>query len=213
MPSPQAPRLKLLAADDLVDDPNNARVHPEEQVRNLAKTIERFGWTRPLMVDVAGGNILVYGHGARAAAQLIYAEGGTIYAAPGKERGGKELPSGTVPVQDVSGYTPEEREAVNLLDNHLGEQSSWDEERFVERMTALQAADFILPDIGFDLSGLEGLAQSDPPAAPPTGEMADTDFQYVDRYGVVVECKDEAEQRALFERLRDEGLDVKVVTV
>ena len=38
-------------------------------------------------------------------------------------------------------------------------------------------------------------------------------FNYKEQYGVIVICKDEEEQKAIFEKLQKEGLTLKVVTV
>ncbi len=38
-------------------------------------------------------------------------------------------------------------------------------------------------------------------------------FTYKQQYGVIVICKDEKEQREVYERLLKEGLTLKVVTV
>lgn len=38
-------------------------------------------------------------------------------------------------------------------------------------------------------------------------------FNYKEQYGVIVFCKDEKEQQEIYERLRAEGLTLKVVTV
>ncbi|WP_300978084.1 hypothetical protein [Flavobacterium sp.] len=38
-------------------------------------------------------------------------------------------------------------------------------------------------------------------------------FNYKEQYGVIVICDNEAEQKAIFERLKKEGLTLKVVTV
>jgi predicted 3-demethylubiquinone-9 3-methyltransferase (glyoxalase superfamily) len=38
-------------------------------------------------------------------------------------------------------------------------------------------------------------------------------FNYKEQYGVIVICKDEDDQKAIFERLQKEGLKLKVVTV
>lgn len=38
-------------------------------------------------------------------------------------------------------------------------------------------------------------------------------FKYQQQYGVVVICKDEAEQRVVYERLLAQGLTLKVVCV
>lgn len=38
-------------------------------------------------------------------------------------------------------------------------------------------------------------------------------YTYKPQYGVIVVCKDEAEQKAIFERLSAEGLTLKIVCV
>ena len=38
-------------------------------------------------------------------------------------------------------------------------------------------------------------------------------FNYKEQYGVIVLCKDEKQQRAIYERLLAEGLTLKIVTV
>lgn len=38
-------------------------------------------------------------------------------------------------------------------------------------------------------------------------------FKYQQQYGVIVICKDEAEQKAVYERLAAQGLTLKVVCV
>lgn len=38
-------------------------------------------------------------------------------------------------------------------------------------------------------------------------------FSYKEQYGVIVICKDEKEQREIYERLLAQGLTLKIVTV
>ncbi len=38
-------------------------------------------------------------------------------------------------------------------------------------------------------------------------------FNYKEQYGVIVLCKDEKQQREIYERLLAEGLTLKIVTV
>lgn len=40
-----------------------------------------------------------------------------------------------------------------------------------------------------------------------------SEFRYKEQYGVIVICKDEEEQKAIYERLLAEGLTLKIVTV
>lgn len=46
--------------------PKNAKKHPEEQIKALAASIKRFGWTQPIVVDA--NHVIIAGHGRRMAA-------------------------------------------------------------------------------------------------------------------------------------------------
>jgi ParB-like chromosome segregation protein Spo0J len=48
---------------DLVPYAKNARTHSEEQIDQIARAIEQWGWTVPCLVDEKGG--LIAGHGRK----------------------------------------------------------------------------------------------------------------------------------------------------
>ena len=149
-----APKIALRRIVDLTPDPRNARTHSPEQVEQLVASIERFGWTNPVLAD----DLIRAGHGRVMAATSIYDQGGTIYMAPGKERGGTALPAGTVPVIDCTGWTDEERKAYSLADNQLALQAGWDLDELTAQLDELAAANFDIATIGFDQAALDALA-------------------------------------------------------
>ena len=77
--------------------PRNARVHSRKQVKQIAASIERFGFTNPVLVS-DGGEIIA-GHGRVEAAKLL-----------GWKR---------VPTLALSHLSEEERRAYVLADNKL----------------------------------------------------------------------------------------------
>lgn len=212
-----APKVALRKVEDLKPDPRNARTHSPDQVAQLAASISRFGWTNPILTD----DLVRAGHGRLMAARLIYDEGGTIYLAPGKERGGAAITKGTVPVIDCTGWTEDERTAYALADNQLALNAGWDSDILTEQLGALSSANFDLTSLGFDeaamasLGELGTLTEAAPSADRTTSDLPDSTFQYEDQFAVIVKCKDEAEQEAVFNRLREDyGADnVKVVVV
>ena len=109
--------------------PRNARRHPPEQVSQLASSIRAHGFGAPIITDDSGE--ILAGHGRLLAA---------IEA-------GLDL----VPVIRVSGLTPDEADAFRLLDNRLGEMSSWDPAALQLELSELR--DLISAD---DLSELMG---------------------------------------------------------
>lgn len=148
-----APKVLLRKIDELTPDPRNARTHSEAQVAQIVASIERFGWTNPVLAD----DLIRAGHGRQMAARAIYAEGGTIYLAPGKERGGTAIPKGTVPVIDCTGWTEDERKAYALADNQLALQAGWDTEILMAQLDELSAAEFNIAEIGFDMEAIDAL--------------------------------------------------------
>src|SRR6202049_3357869 len=100
------PKL-MYPIDRLKPHPQNARQHSEDQVMQLAKSIQEFGFTQPILVDE--NDMILAGHGKwLAACQLDLTE---------------------VPVIVLSGLTEIQKRAYLIADNQLGLNSSWDEEK------------------------------------------------------------------------------------
>ncbi len=55
--------------DALTPYAQNARTHSKKQIRQIADSIKKFGWTNPILVDGAG--VVVAGHGRIEAAKLL----------------------------------------------------------------------------------------------------------------------------------------------
>lgn len=150
----------------LREAPDNARTHSAEQVAQLARSLDQWGWTNPLLVDEEGE--LIAGHGRLAAAKL---------------RGLRE-----VPVIVLAGLTEAQRRAYRVADNRLAENAGWDDDKLAAVMKDLRALDFDLSAIGFDDDELAELLEPDdadtpregntdgeaaPPPAPPVSRAGD----------------------------------------
>ncbi len=84
----------------------NARKHSKAQIRQIADSIERFGFTNPVLISDA--NEIIAGHGRVAAAKLLGME--------------------TVPTLRLSHLNETERRAYVLADNKLALNAGWDQE-------------------------------------------------------------------------------------
>jgi hypothetical protein len=144
MPAP-APKIALRKISALRPDPGNARTHDAGQIAQIRASIERFGWTSPILTD----DLIRAGHGRLAAATSIYEDGGRIYMAPGDANGGTILPDKTVPIIDCTGWSEAERIAYALADNKIALNSGWDEAALRDQFTALEALDFNVDVTGF----------------------------------------------------------------
>ena len=107
----------------------NAHTHPAAQLRQIAKSIEEFGWTSPVLIDEY--NTILAGHGRVMAARRF-------------------LSMDAVPCLRISGLTPEQKRAYVLADNQLTKNGVWDLDLLRTELHALQGMDFDLDAIGFD---------------------------------------------------------------
>ena len=90
--------------DELLPYQRNQKDHPEEQVRNLANSLRRFGWRQPVVIDER--NVIVIGHG--------------------RVLGAKMLGLTEVPVVRADDLTEDEIRELRIVDNKTNE-SNWNQ--------------------------------------------------------------------------------------
>ena len=115
----------------------NARTHSKKQIRQVADSIETFGFTNPVLID-AEHHILA-GHARVEASKLI-----------GLER---------VPCVCLDHMTPEQKRAYVLADNKLALNAGWDDTLLAEELKALLEfdLDFDLTITGFEMPEIDSL--------------------------------------------------------
>jgi len=62
------PNPTIKPVSELQPDPRNARLHSKQQIRQIARSIQSFGFNVPVLVD--GSNKILCGHGRVEAAKL-----------------------------------------------------------------------------------------------------------------------------------------------
>lgn len=120
--------------DDIRPYPRNAKKHPKSQVEKIAKSIKRFGFNQPIVIDK--NNEIVVGHGRYEAAKLLGLQ--------------------DVPVVRVDSLSEEEVKAYRLADNKLNE-SEWDMELALEDLRGL--SDEMMELTGFDSDILSDIVE------------------------------------------------------
>jgi len=125
----QHPSLEMLAPDSLEANPRNARTHSKKQIRQIARSIERFGFTNPVLIDAR--NQIIAGHGRVAAARQL------------------GLPE--VPTLRLSHLSEVDKRAYVLADNRLAEKAGWD--RDVLALELGELSGLLMEEI--DLTGFE----------------------------------------------------------
>jgi ParB-like chromosome segregation protein Spo0J len=105
----------------------NARTHSKKQVKQIANSIERFGFTTPVLVD--SDCVILAGHGRVEAAKLLKLK--------------------TIPVIEIDHLSDTEKRALVLTDNKVAMNAGWDHEILETELSELLS---ILPDEGMDLA-------------------------------------------------------------
>ncbi len=139
-------RIEMLVPDSLRPYARNARTHSRKQIRQIAASIERFGFTNPVLIDRSG--MILAGHGRVEAA--------------------KSLGMATVPCLRIEGMSEAEKRAYIIADNKFALNAGWDEELLAKELQGLLAEDagFDIGITGFTIaevdSLIEGLAVEEP---------------------------------------------------
>ena len=118
-------------ASRLVPYARNSRTHSDEQVAQIAASINEWGWTIPVLVDETGQ--LIAGHGRIMAA--------------------RKLGLTEVPAMTATGWTEAQKKAYVIADNKLALNAGWD-------LDALKVELADLGELGFDV-GLTGFGDDE----------------------------------------------------
>ena len=138
---------------DLKPDPRNPRAHSPRQIRQIARSIETFGFIVPLLVDT---NLKVIAGHCRILAV--------------KQLGWKEIP--TIRIDHLSDA---QARAFMIADNRLTEIATWDDKLLGEQLKALSEIelDFDLEVAGFEMGEIDLRIESLTSEAEPTDDPAD----------------------------------------
>ena len=104
----------------------NAKLHTEEQIQHIMRSIIEFGFTQPVVVD----------------------EEYTILVGHGRTEAAKRLGMKKVPTRQIENLTVSEKAALNLADNKIQHETGFNEKSLELIMGELKAADFPAPEFG-----------------------------------------------------------------
>lgn len=123
--------IEYLPLEDLKPYENNAKIHTEEQIEQIRKSIEEFGMNDP--IAIWKDNEIIEGHGRLLAC---------------RQMGMKE-----VPVIRLDDLTDEQRRAYMNVHNHLTMNTGFDIELLAKELGRIEKID--MAKFGFDISSME----------------------------------------------------------
>jgi len=150
-------------------DRRNPRQHSRQQIAQIARSIEAFGFNVPILVD----------------------ESLTVLAGHGRAQAGQQIGLQEVPIIRLAHLSEAQARAFSIADNRLTDNSTWDDRLLgeifrdlsaVELEFKLEATGFSIAEIDLSIEGLTHKANGDPDPAddlpatsnrPPVAEPGD----------------------------------------
>lgn len=133
--------ISQLPITSLKPYPNNAKKHPKKQLKELAESINSFGFLVPINIDE--NNVILSGHGRWMAAKMIGLD--------------------DVLCLRHEGLTEDQKRAYVLADNKIAERSKWDYSILKQELTQLKVPDLDLVSYptGFSLPEINRILKKD----------------------------------------------------
>lgn len=126
-------QIEIRPIAELKPAPRNARIHSKGQVKQIARSMKRFGICNPVLIQ----------------------DDGTIVAGHGRVEAAKLLGITEVPTLRLSHLNPTEIRAYALADNRIAEQAGWSREILAIELQGLIDLDFDVEITGFSMSAID----------------------------------------------------------
>lgn len=134
----------------------NARTHSKKQVKQIAASIERFGFTNPVLIS----------------------DEGEIIAGHGRVEAAKQLGWKAVPTLALSHLSETERRAYVIADNKLALNAGWDKDILAIELQALSDLEFDTELTGFSLAEIDLIIDEAGDADPDGHDAADDEVKF-----------------------------------
>src|SRR5438128_1692641 len=142
----------------------NARIHSKKQIRQIADSIQKFGFTNPVLIS--DEDEIIAGHGRVEAAKLLGMH--------------------SVPTLRLSHLDAAQRRAYVIADNKLALNAGWDRDLLAIELQALIDIDFEVEITGFSLAEVDLLLDEARESSPdPQGGPEDEIPSPIDRLSAV----------------------------
>jgi DNA modification methylase len=145
--------IEMVSVSSLKPYKGNARTHSKKQLRQIADSIKKFGFTNPILIGDACE--IIAGHGRVEAARLLGVE--------------------QVPAIRLSHLDTAQRRAYVIADNKLALNAGWDRELLAIELQTLVDLDFEVEITGFSVAEVDLLFDEVKGSSPDAEHAADND--------------------------------------
>src|SRR3990167_9517011 len=128
--------IKQIPIGEIKPYEKNAKKHPEKQIKQIADSIQEFGFNQPIVVDK--DDVVIVGHGRLEAAKLLKLD--------------------EVPVLRLKNLSEAKIKAYRLADNKLNE-SRWKMKLVIDELKELNLQGINIEITGFDLDVITGVQE------------------------------------------------------
>jgi DNA modification methylase len=132
-------QIELRSVKALRPSPRNARTHSKAQIAQIARSINQFGFTNPVLVD----------------------EKASVLAGHGRLRAALDLGLAEVPTLCICGLSAAQKRALMLADNKIADNAGWDRDLLAvelgELSGILEAEGLEIALTGFDIGEIDTL--------------------------------------------------------
>ncbi|HYM99168.1 MAG TPA: ParB N-terminal domain-containing protein, partial [Aestuariivirgaceae bacterium] len=132
----------------------NARTHSKKQIRQIADSIQKFGFTNPVLIS--DHEEIIAGHGRVEAAKLLGLQ--------------------SVPTLRLSHLTAAQRRAYVIADNKLALNAGWDREVLALELQGLIDIDFDVEITGFSIAEIDILLDEERDSSVTSSSDAENDI-------------------------------------
>lgn len=127
-------KVEYTALENINHYKGNPKVHDEKQIQQIAKSIDRFGFNNPILIDEKSE--VLAGHGRLLAAKLLKLE--------------------TIPVVRLIHLSEPEKRAYRIADNKLSENGRWDTNLLKLEFSEIEKLALHLDDeLNLDITGFD----------------------------------------------------------
>lgn len=183
-------KVEIAKTGDLIPYVNNSKLHPEEQIAQIAASIKEFGFNDPIAID--GENVIIEGHGRLLAAMRLKLD--------------------EVPIIRLNHLTEMQKKAYIIAHNKLTLNSWFDEDILKVELEELDRIGYDMDLTGFDKVELGGLLNTEEPGTLPgeekyTAKITAPVYTPSDETPEVSSLYDETKTISLMERIERTEID------